>query len=171
MSTVFTSICGRTSTLTEPSWLLGATRWPSSSTSVREGPKLRSDSVLPPLLVLPLPWLRGVRPPRMLGSLFNASAVSLGVVSAMSSTSTEVIGVGDFRTSVMVREPVTVMTPMSSSTGCCSGDCAQTELPLRAAETPSATKDARKYAREVISSPPLKMLRRYQHVFTNAIHL
>ena len=66
--------------LTEPSWLLGATRWPSSSTSVREGPKLRSDSVLPPLLVLPLPCVRGVRPPMMLGSLFSASAVSLGVV-------------------------------------------------------------------------------------------
>ena len=50
----------------------------------------------------------------MTGSLFSASAVSLGVVTASSAMSTEVIGVGDFTTSVMVRDPVTVMTPISS---------------------------------------------------------
>ena len=84
--------------LTDPSWLFGATRCPSSSTRVREGPKLRSDRVLPPLLVLPLPWLRGVRPPeappaRNCGSLFSASAVSLGVVRAAVAMSIDVIGV------------------------------------------------------------------------------
>jgi hypothetical protein len=102
-------------------------------------------------LVLPLPWLRGVRPPMMLGSLFSASAVSLGVVSAKSPMSTEVIGVGDFRTSVIVREPVTVMTPISSPAASLSGSCAHAEPVANVAETPhSAAMDARKTVRELI---------------------
>jgi hypothetical protein len=50
----------------------------------------------------------------MLGSLLSASAVSLGDVAAMVEMSTEVIGVGDFTISVMVREPVTAVTSTSS---------------------------------------------------------
>jgi len=60
----------------------------------------------------------------MLGSLFNASAVSLGVVAAIVAMSTEVIGVGDLTASVIVREPVTVMTPSYSpeeSVSVCGG--------------------------------------------------
>jgi hypothetical protein len=49
----------------------------------------------------------------MLGSLFSASAVSLGVVTAIADMSTEVIGVGDRTLSVMTRDPVTVMTSTS----------------------------------------------------------
>src|SRR4051812_11967546 len=160
MSTRCVSMEGSTSILTEPSSLLGAIRWPSRSTSVRLGPKLRSDSVLPPLLVPPLPWLRGVRPPMMVGNLFNASAVSLGVVAWISAMSTEVSGVGDLTASVMVREPVTVMTPNSSPWPCspCGGvpapaSCAQAELPPRAAETASATIDTRKVLAETIFLP------------------
>jgi hypothetical protein len=88
--------------------------------------------------------------------LFNASAVSLGVVTEIALMSTEVIGVGERRTSVMVREPVTVMTPMSSTASSCpagggvAASCAQAELAPSAAETPIATKDKRKKVREVI---------------------
>ena len=49
---------------------------------------------------------------------------SLGVVTAMAPTSTEVIGVGERTASVIVREPVTVMTPSSSpsdSASVCEG--------------------------------------------------
>src|SRR5438874_6290415 len=91
--------------LTVPSWLAAGRRWPSNSTRVRWGPKFRSESVLPPLLVLPLPWLRGVRPPRICGSLFKASGMSLGVVFANSVVVTTVIGVGELRLSLM-RVPV-----------------------------------------------------------------
>ena len=41
--------------------------------------------------------VRGVRPPMICGSLFSASAMSLGVVFAISAALTAVIGVGDFR--------------------------------------------------------------------------
>ena len=42
--------------------------------------------------------------------------------------STVVSGVGDWALSVMVREPVTVMTPISSSSDFVSAVCAQTVI-------------------------------------------
>jgi hypothetical protein len=92
--------------------------------------------------------------------LLSASAVSLGVVAAISAMSTEVIGVGDFTTSVMVREPVTVMTPSSSpessfaglfAAGPASWDHAAPDP--RAAATASAMRDAPFKHREFIFSP------------------
>ena len=74
--------------------------------------------------------------------------------------STEVIGVGDGRASVMVREPVTVMTPISSPAASLSGSCAQAELVANDAETHSAAIDARKTVREIIFIP-LDRRRRY----------
>ena len=120
---------------------------------------MRSDSVLPPLLVLPLPCVRGVRPPRMVGSLLSASAVSLGVVFASSAMSTVVSGVGDRALSVMVRDPVTVMTPISSPVSTwapCepwSAVCAHAELAAMAAPTPSATRVTRRISFEIITPP------------------
>ena len=101
------------------------------------------------MFVLALFWVRGVRLPRMVGSLFSASAVSLGVVTAISLMFTEVIGVGDFTYSVMVREPVTVTTFIPSSvSGLSGGSCAQTALLPRAtaaaeiADTPGVHRSA-----------------------------
>ena len=70
-STRLISIWGSVSTFTVPSWLDGATRWPSSSTRVRLTPRLRRFSVLPQLLFWPLSWLRGLAPPMKSGSLFK----------------------------------------------------------------------------------------------------
>ena len=95
----------------------------------------------------------------MVGSLLSASAVSLGVVFASSAMSTVVSGVGDRALSVMVREPVTVMTPISSPVSTCaslaawSGLCAHAELAARAALTPSATRVARRISFEIITPP------------------
>jgi hypothetical protein len=91
----------------------------------------------------------------MLGSLFNASAVSLGVVTSSALISTEVIGVGERVTSVMVREPVTVIVDNSSSGTAAVCSCARAELECSAAETPSAIRDALKIAREDIGNPLL----------------
>ena len=96
----------------------------------------------------------------MLGNLLSASAVSLGVVAWISAMSTEVIGVGDFTTSVMVREPVTVMTPNSSpvsplpwACGCGPASCDHATPEPRAADTASAIRDARRKFCEFIIPP------------------
>jgi hypothetical protein len=83
----------------------------------------------------------------MVGSLLSASAVSLGVVTASSSILTEVIGVGERTTSVMVREPVTVMTFISSALpplpGLAPAAWDQAVADPKDAETASAISDAR----------------------------
>jgi len=66
-----------------------------------------------------------------------------------------VIGVGDFRTSVIVREPVTVMTLISSPGAFLSGSCAHAEPVANDAETHSAAMDARRTVRELIFIPSI----------------
>ena len=98
----------------------------------------------------------------MMGNLFSASAVSLGVVTASSAMSTEVIGVGDFTTSVMVREPVTVMTPNFAGPPSCLAlrgglaSCDQVAPEPSAADTASAIKDTCRIFR-VFITPPISL--------------
>ncbi len=87
------------------------------------------------------------------GSLFSASAMSLGVVTAISAMSTEVIGVGERTLSVMTRDPVTVMVSRFSRATSCEvvlAACAQAEVTEKDAVTLSAAMDARINVCEVI---------------------
>ena len=96
------------------------------------------------------------------------STLSLGVVFRISPMSTVVSGVGDCALSVMVREPVTVMTPMSSvsSTGSGAGVCAWASPGISNVEILKAPAKAPNDFRDFITSPPIVMAGTLSQIFT-----